>query len=449
MQTHTDVSKAPEVAARRSHPERSPTWWLLPRPIYLVSSAFYLGVLVPFLVNFITGQRYNGEWWRLLLMICAIVLLFALDRLEYRLYGENTPWRAAIALLVTRILLYEVVAWLDSSEYSPILTIYLSMLGLMYFGNLVGYGMALLACVDYAVHHLLKDPGWLNNPTEIHYDVIFILALVFGLAMTHLFLREQASRSRSEHLLTELEEAHRQLEETHQQLRAYAEQVEELATTRERNRLARDIHDSLGHYLTIINVQLEKALMFRKRDHEEADQAVHDAKRLASEALQEVRRSVSALRAVQQTFALVPAITDLVERLRTDQLSVELHVEGHEDGYSGQALMALFRAAQEGFTNIQKYAAASQAQVELRFGPSEASLRLQDNGHGFDPQSLATLRPGREGSYGLLGVRERLELVAGSLQIESSPGVGTSLFVTIPKGPLVRSGFLHAQAQKE
>ena len=449
MHTQSDVSPAPEVATRRPHPERSSIWWLMPRPIYLVSSAFYLGVFIPFLVNFTAGQRYEGEWWRLLLMICAIVLLFALDCLEYWLYGENTPWRAAIVLLATRILVYEVVAWLDLSEYSPILTIFLPMLGLMYFGNLVGYGMALLACVDYAVHHLLKDPGWLNNPTEIHYYVIFLLALVFGLAMTHLFLREKASRTRSEHLLAELEEAHRQLAETHQQLRAYAEQVEELATTRERNRLARDIHDSLGHYLTIINVQLEKALLFRERDHEEAEQAVRDAKRLASETLQEVRRSVSALRAVQQTFALVPAITDLIKRLRSDQLSVEQRVEGSEDGYSGQALMALYRAAQEGFTNIQKYAGASLAQVELCFGTTEATLRLQDNGRGFDPHTLAALRPGREGSYGLLGVRERLELVGGSLQIESSPGAGTSLFVTIPKDPLVRSGLLHTQAPKE
>ena len=104
---------------------------------------------------------------------------------------------------------------------------------------------------------------------------------------------------------------------------------------------------------------------------------------------------------------------------------------------------------QEGFTNIQKYAAASVAQVELRFGNSEVTLRLQDNGRGFDPHTLAALRPGREGSYGLLGVRERLELVGGSLQIESSPGAGTSLFVIVPKDPLMRSGLLHSQARRE
>jgi signal transduction histidine kinase len=239
------------------------------------------------------------------------------------------------------------------------------------------------------------------------------------------------------------------LEEAHRQLRVYAELVEELATTKERNRLAREIHDSLGHYLTIINVQLEKALLFRERNQEEADQAVRDAKRLASEALQEVRRSVSTLRAMQEAFVLAPAITDLVERVRSSELSIELRIEGNEDGYSKQALLTLFRAAQEGLTNMQKYAGASSAQVELQFGEDCATLCLTDNGRGFKPETLATLRVGREGSYGLQGVRERLELVGGSMQLESKPGEGTCLCVTVPRDPLVRDGRSSAQGQKE
>jgi signal transduction histidine kinase len=155
-----------------------------------------------------------------------------------------------------------------------------------------------------------------------------------------------------------LEEAHQQLEEAHRQLSIYAEQVEELATTKERNRLARDIHDSLGHFLTIINVQLEKALLFRERDQKEADQAVRDAKRLASEALQDVRRSVSTLRTMEERFTFTPAITELVERVQSSQSELSFQMKGSEEGYARQALMSLFRAAQEGLTNIQKAATA-------------------------------------------------------------------------------------------
>jgi signal transduction histidine kinase len=427
---------------KQPHQKRRWTWWLMPRPFSLVSTAFYLCVFIPFLVNFATGQAHEGEWWRVLSMSAAITLFFAIDRLEYWRYGEETPVRAALVLFVTRILLYEVVAWLDSSNFSPILALFMPILGFWYFGSAVAYGVAFLACVDYAIRHLLTTPDWLSNPYEIHSDFLFVLALVFTLALVHVLMREKASRTRNERLLAALEEAHRQL-------RIYAEQAEELATTKERNRLTRDIHDSLGHYLTIINMQLEKALVFRERNQEEADQAVRDAKRLASEALQDVRHSVSTLRAMQEAFVLVPAITELVERVRSDQLSIELRIEGCEDGYSKQGLMSLFRAAHEGLTNMQRYAGASSAQVELQFGEDCATLCLRDNGQGFELETLATLRVGWEGGYGLQGVQERLELVGGSMQLESGPGKGACLCVTVPRDPMGGDGRSNVQGQKE
>jgi signal transduction histidine kinase len=246
-------------------------------------------------------------------------------------------------------------------------------------------------------------------------------------------------------LFAELEQAHQELEEAHQQLRLYAGQVEELATAKERNRLAREIHDGLGHYLTIINVQLEKALSYRDRNPDEEEQAVRDAKRLASEALQDVRHSVSTLRAADDAFILTAALHTLVERLRSAQLAVEIQIEGGEEGYSQQALMALFRVAQEGLTNIQKYAHAASALLHLHFGETSATLHLSDDGPGFDLTQLSALRPGREGSYGLQGVRERLELVGGAVQVESSPGQGTRLYVFVPKDPLVRNELLQRQ----
>ena len=221
--------------------------------------------------------------------------------------------------------------------------------------------------------------------------------------------------------------------------------MEELATAKERNRLARDLHDSLGHYLTIINVQLEKALTYRERDPEEGDQAVRDAKRLASEALQDVRHSVSTLRTMDEAFIFAPALEALVERLRSTHLLVESGIEGREEGYSKQALMSLFRVAQEGCTNIQKYAHAASARIEVHFGDAIATLRLSDDGQGFEAAQLSALRPGREGGYGLQGVLERLELVGGTLRVESQPGHGTNLYATIPKNPLVRNEVLYSQ----
>jgi signal transduction histidine kinase len=393
-----------------------------------MSSLLYIGVLVPFLYSFVTQTGYNPALtsWQAVLMIVAIILLLGVDRLEYRLYGEETPPRAAIFMLAARIALIEVVGWLDQIQYSPFLYLIVPFLACLYFGEIVGYCLAILAEIAYFIEHFHYSAEWLSNGTELHYLVLFTLGLVLVITIARVVNKEKASRTRAEELLAELEVSH-------QQLKDYAGQVAELATTRERNRLARDIHDSLGHYLTVINVQLEKALAFRAKKPREADQAVSDAKQLASEALQDVRRSVSALRATEELPELIPSLAALVERMRSNYCSVELHIEGSEDGFSKPGLLTLYRAAQEGLTNIQKHARASHAWIELHFGEQEATLSLRDNGRGFDPLGQQHLQPGREGGYGLQGLQERLELVGGSLKVESAPGAGTSLRVTVPR----------------
>ncbi len=205
----------------------------------------------------------------------------------------------------------------------------------------------------------------------------------------------------------------------------------------------------MGHYLTVINVQLEKALAFRDKKPMEADQAVSNAKRLASEALGDVRRSVGTLRATQEIPSLFPAITELVKHMQNNQYSVELTIEGSEEGFSKQGLMALYRAVQEGLTNVEKHANAHHVLVKLHFGEQGAYLSLSDDGSGFESALLENQQAGQEGGYGLQGLRERLELVGGRLQLESRPGEGTCLCVTIPKDPLVRNELLLVQAQKE
>jgi DNA-binding NarL/FixJ family response regulator len=124
--------------------------------------------------------------------------------------------------------------------------------------------------MTYLVKLWLRAPDWYIDGRIDNNFIIFTLGLIFAITMARTVIKEKESRVRAEQLLTELEASH-------QQLKTYSEQVAELATTRERNRLARDIHDTLGHYLTVINVQLEKALAFRKRDPHEADlaKAVH------------------------------------------------------------------------------------------------------------------------------------------------------------------------------
>jgi signal transduction histidine kinase len=412
----------------RPYRGRGWTWWLIPKSYDLASSLIYIGVLVPYLSSFATQSGYDPPiaLWQAALMIFTTIALLAVDRVEYFLYGDETPTRAAIFLLLTRIVLIEILCWLDQFRYTPFLYLIVLFLACLYFGELVGYWLALLVWIVYFIKHMLYSADWLSNGTEQHYLLLFTVGILLVITLARVYTKEKASRTRAEELLAEVEESHQQLKE-------YADQVEELATTRERNRLARDIHDTLGHYLTVINVQLEKAQAFRDKKPEEADQAVSDAKRLASEALQDVRRSVGALRTTEELPKFTPSLNTLVEHVQSDTCTVELNMAGDEDSFSKQKLLVLYRAIQEGLTNIQRHAGASHIWIDLHFGEQEATLLLRDNGRGFDTTSWQMGGSERDGGYGLQGVRERLELVGGSLQVESAPGQGTVLRVTLPK----------------
>jgi signal transduction histidine kinase len=253
----------------------------------------------------------------------------------------------------------------------------------------------------------------------------WLAGLGFIGGMTQLAKREQEARERSDTLLTELTAAHSQLQ-------VYAEQAGELATTQERNRLAREIHDSLGHYLTIINVQLETALALRSRDEMRADRAVGEAKRLASEALADVRRSVAALRPTAlDNLSISEAVTAQVVDFREHSgLPVDLAIDGDEQRCSQATGLALYRTVQEGLTNIRKHAAAQHVAVRLHFGPATTVLTITDDGRGLPIAD--SVAPSSGGGFGLLGIRERIVLLGGTLDITPGPDGGTILRATVP-----------------
>ena len=404
--------------------------WLFPRPIDRVTLFLYAAVLAVY-NNFVILGIYQIEhpWLGNLAILLGIVFFILLDRLEYWHYKENLSWWLNGLFLLVRLIGIVLISFSDglgreTQGYFIILLIPF----LIFFISGSSYGLSGLVWTMYLFGRARFDgepPGAHEEPNFI-FPIIVSLTFTFIISMAYLVRQEKQSRLQAEQLL-------RELEVSHQHLQDYAEKVADLATTEERNRLAREIHDSLGHYMTVINVQLEKAIAFRDRNPQEAEQAVRDAKHLAGEALKDVRRSVGALRSAPE-FSLSESLRELVHTLKSDQLAIELKIEGEETGFSRQSLMTLYRAAQEGLTNIQKHAGANQVQVRVRLEDQQASLIIDDNGQGFDSTILNHLK--EKSHYGLQGIRERLELIRGSFVLESQPNEGTRLCVTVPKNPL-------------
>jgi signal transduction histidine kinase len=405
-------------------------WWFMPRAFDWLSSSLYIGI---FIVAIVPAPP-RVALWQIPLLALVLLALLLIDRLEYWRYGEQVPLRAAVLLFILRIVFILCTILLEGFNFTPFLFFILPYLAVMYFGNKGGYVTAALVIVAYLAVVWWHQHGWYLNTLAVFLAIIYCFGVVFVLLMARVVslekagrIREQASRVRAEELLAEVERAHRQLQ-------AYAERVAELAAAEERNRIAREIHDSLGHALIAITLQLEKALVYQEKQSQVALQAVSDAQRVAKDALQDVRRSVTVLRTSREPFACARGIALLVEQLREKALSVDFEVEGSEEGFSNNALMTLYRVAQEGFTNIQKHAQASAVQVRLHFAEEEASLSMCDNGRGFDPErgSSQQEKPG-EGGYGLQGMRERAALVGGSFQLVSQEGKGTQLLAKVTR----------------
>jgi len=219
------------------------------------------------------------------------------------------------------------------------------------------------------------------------------------------------------------------------------EQERESATLEERARLARDIHDTLAQGLTGIVVQLgaaQRALQIADASTQ-ADQHIDLAQRMAREALAEARRSVWNLRAPAlahddgNSQSLGEALRSLATRPIRPEIGASFEQRGEPWPLPPSVESALLRACQEALVNAAKHSAATRVEVVLEYLPNEVRLSITDNGVGFDelapPQGVAT--PGPWGGFGLLGMRERINALGGTLELTSDGGA--RVVVIVPK----------------
>ena len=327
----------------------------------------------------------------------------------------DSPWGTAVLFIVpiTLVLIVQIIlgangTWLLSL---PIVSIAVERLRPIWRWPV--YVSAILG---------LALPLWLitgNIGAAVAPTLMFIPGILFVVAFTEARLGEQRAREEAEELTIQLEKANHQLAN-------YAVQAEELATIQERNRLAREIHDNLGHYLTVVNVQIEAARAVMAQEPERAQAALAKAQKLTKDGLTAVRQSVTALRESPiDNRTLIDAIDSLVQEVRSSGLVVEFEVLGERRSLDSQTKLTLYRVAQEGLTNVRKHAHASRVDVALDYSlPQTVRLSIKDNGVGKSAAS--------GDGFGLIGMRERVHQLGGRLEIESGAGKGFQLETAVP-----------------
>lgn len=204
------------------------------------------------------------------------------------------------------------------------------------------------------------------------------------------------------------------------------------AQEEERGRIARDLHDGLGQSLTCLTVGL-RAVEERSAD-EAVRQHVQELRRIGSETHQEIRRLATGLRpSVLDDLGLLAALERYLDDLSKIQ-GVKTHLDAQHLGRTrlpNAVETALYRIVQEATTNAIRHGAATEIRLTVGRTPRMVELEIRDNGCGFDPQ-VALRRCGEAHSFGLYSMRERVDLLSGTLNIDSRPGAGTAVTVQIP-----------------
>jgi signal transduction histidine kinase len=363
-----------------------------------------------------TAFLVSSRGWENLGALIPLTLLFALFALSIYLYSKFFEhfWQRLALLLFQIVLVFIIVIVGEGMDFLPILYFIVVPMAYLSFSFVQASALTLLCLATQFIAYLIVADIGEALASLLPYGGGF----AFFAAVSTALIQQQKDRQRAEQLLVELEKAHRQLQ-------AYAAQVEALAVAEERNRLAREIHDSLSHYLTAMTMQLQAAGKLVAEEPARAAESIAKVEGMARESLAELRRSVAALRASPvDSTTLDDAIGELVQNLRDGGIAATFTIQGETHPIPIQTKTALYRVAQEGLTNVRKHANASAVEIRLAYEPEQVTLSITDNGTGQ--------RGAQRDGFGLLGLRERVNLLGGTLEAGDNPESGFHLQVSVP-----------------
>ena len=344
------------------------------------------------------------------LLVIHIVLHWQLENITKR--TSRTFW-----YIIVQGVLALITSWLGNNIglifalFMALIGEAVGLLGLTRQGLYAGVYYLILLAVN-----LLQISGWNTSGSLLLTTVPMVIFVVIYVT---LYMRQNEAREQAQTLANELETANRQLSE-------YAAQVEDLTIANERQRMARELHDTLSQGLAGLILQLEAAEAHLNNNHsEKAQSIIGNAMEQARVTLADARLAIDNLR---QT-----SLDDLDAAMRheidhfTNATGISIHY--HSD--QTPSLLApiketLVRALAESLTNIANHAKAQNVEINVNVKDKNLMLTIQDDGIGFDTFSIPS------GHYGILGIKERVRLVNGSVEIQSGNGNGTLLKIQIP-----------------
>ena len=396
-----------------------------PPAINLKTSSADLGFALVVLVSYLAAL---SSWQSTSVLELVGIILAGVGYISMGIYGyaqaaHGGPLWMRILYFVVQIPLGGIIVLLSKGNgFSALVLLPLTAQSVILLEGALFFGTNLAIVATFVLSVFLFNLGWGNFITGME---MFLAGQIFVIVFTQMTVKEEKDRKVIEKLATDLAEAN-------QNLRQYALQVEELTINKERNRMAREIHDGLGHYLTTIHMHLQAAGALARRTKDiQLLNTLLTAQDLTREALEDVRSSVAALRVLPgEGLPLPQQLEKLMENVEID-LKTRFILLGEPRTISSEGQWTLYRAAQECLQNTSKHAHASNVWITLDYrGPRQVRLIVADDGVGVPPTRQAGLY---QSGFGLMGLQERLTLLNGSLQISTNHMEGFRIEILLPE----------------
>jgi signal transduction histidine kinase len=390
---------------------------------------FALIIARPIVPNFSDapgGSENSTVLWIMLIMNALLLGYLSWGWLEQRLGGYHLP----IAVIVAGVgpifgealtLQYQIEIWRQFPAFFggwqliPILFVPLVLLAWQYRLRAVivfAFGTAIL---ELGLTALVFGGFSLILAPFVGLLVIRTIAFLFvGYIVVRLMDRQR--------------EARQALTQANIQLRHFASTLEQLTISRERNRLARELHDTLAHTLSGQAVQLEAVKALWDENPDEARHMLDESLSATRAGLTETRRALQDLRASPlDDLGLLLALRELTDSLAArTKIRIRLDLPESLENRSPIVEQTIYRVAQEAMANIDRYSEASDVALQLKAMNGSLELTVNDNGRGFNPEEI-----NRDEQLGLKGMQERAAIVGGDLEVESNPGEGTTIKLRI------------------
>lgn len=399
--------------------------------IYLTASTFAILKSNPI---------YMHDWRGVtsILLVALIFIFYILPLISSLKLDWPLPLPRAVSIWGG---MYLVVLWLSLIDRAFLWDFYIvfSVSSALFAGWRAILAVSIMALTTFAFQGLLIWPPSGESLASIASQALTMFSITgFILLFQHLM----GERFRRNRLVKQLAQSNGELEEAHRHLAQSVAQEQELAVLRERTRLAREMHDTIGHALVLISVKLEAAQRLRERDPERCDREIESTKEIARETMTALRASIADLRspALEHegiNLALSRAAREFALRsnlhvIYTFQADIDLLPKAIEE--------TLWKVSQEAFTNIEKHAHASHVQVCISRQDEKLHMQIHDDGIGlpstlYQSQADNRLLYNSPGHYGLRGMLERIDVLGGHLTLHSGNEQGTTIEIDLPLSP--------------